>query len=216
MKSDKHSQQDKGKRMLKRLPINDNNICFAVHKNSNFNIILVAKIGNFLRSMCSKTRKILDEGRMFNDEWFMKYFFVQQKERALGKIFRNNMACLKEINIKRHYDHRHSEQHERILGQLQVDEANQLKSLQGQQKMIPLCKIDSRLGTELSFKLSEAIAEKRKAFSCGEFVKHCLMTFAERACPEKSVIEQTSSSRFTVVRRIDALPSHLKMLWLTE
>jgi len=76
-----------------------------------------------------------------------------------------------------------------------VDEANQLKSLQGQQKMIPLCKIDSRLGTELSFKLSEAIAEKRKAFSCGEFVKHCLMTFAERACPEKSVIEQTSSSR---------------------
>jgi len=35
----------------------------------------------------SKKRKILDEGRMFNDEWFVKYFVVQQNEKALCLIF---------------------------------------------------------------------------------------------------------------------------------
>jgi len=88
-----------------------------------------------------------------------------------------------------------------------VDKAHQLKkSLQGQQKMISLYKNDSQLGTELSFKFSEAIAEKGKAFSDGEFVKHCLMILAERACPDKKyLMEQTGLSRFTMARRIDAL-----------
>jgi len=89
----------------------------------------------------------------------VKYFVVQQNSMALCLIRRNNMACLKKINVKR--------------------------SLQGQQKMISLYKNDSQLGTELSFKFSEAIAEKGKAFSDGEFVKHCLMAFAEQACPDK-------------------------------
>ena len=77
--------------------------------------------------------------------------------------------------------------------------------------MISLYKNDSQLGTELSFKFREAIAENGKAFSNGEFVKHCLMIFAERACPDKKYLfEQTCLSRFTVARRIDALSDHLE------
>ena len=68
----------------------------------------------------------------------------------------------------------------------------------------------SQLATELSFKISEAIAEKGKPFSDGEFIKHCLIIFAERTCPEKELIEQTSLSRFTVARRIDAMSNHLE------
>jgi len=65
--------------------------------------------------------------------------------------------------------------------------------------MIYLYKNDTKLGTELSFKISEAIAEKGKAFSCGKFVKHCLMIFAERAFPDKKyLVKQTSLSRFIV------------------
>jgi len=61
---------------------------FAVHKSCNFNCNLVSKIGNLMRNMStSKKRKILDEGRMFNDEWFVKYFVVQQNEKALCLIF---------------------------------------------------------------------------------------------------------------------------------
>ena len=53
--------------------------------------------------------------------------------------------------------------------------------------MISVYKEDSQITTKLSNKISEAVAEKGKAFSDGEFVKHCLMVFAERACPEKSI-----------------------------
>ena len=77
--------------------------------------------------------------------------------------------------------------------------------------MISVYKDNSQITTELSYKISEAIAEKGKAFSDGEFVKHCLMIFAEWACPEKKyLIEQTSLSRFTVGRRTDALSSNLE------
>jgi len=77
--------------------------------------------------------------------------------------------------------------------------------------MISLYKNDTQLRTELSFKFSEAIAEKGEGFSDGEFVKHCLMIFAERACPGKKYLtEQTSLSRFTVARKIDAVSSHLE------
>ena len=77
--------------------------------------------------------------------------------------------------------------------------------------MISVYKDDSQITTELSYKISEAIAEKEKAFSDGEFVKHCPMIFAEWACPEKKyLIEQTSLSRFTVGRRTDDLSSHLE------
>jgi len=44
-----------------------------------------------------KKRKILDEGRMFKDELFVKYFGFQQNERALYLICRNSIACLKEL-----------------------------------------------------------------------------------------------------------------------
>jgi len=43
--------------------------------------------------------------------------------------------------------------------------------------MIPLLKNDTRLGTELSFKFSEAITEKGKDFSDGEIIfKNALMS----------------------------------------
>jgi len=71
---DKKLYQGKAKRILKRLAINGNDsICFAVHKSSNFDCNLISKIGNFVRSMsASKKRKILDDGRMFSDEWFLR------------------------------------------------------------------------------------------------------------------------------------------------
>ena len=77
--------------------------------------------------------------------------------------------------------------------------------------MIFIYKENSQITTELSNKISEAIAEKGRAFSDGEFVKHCLMVFAEQACPEKKyLIEQTSLSTFTVGCRTDALSSHFE------
>ena len=55
--------------------------------------------------------------------------------------------------------------------------------MQGQQKMMLTYKDDSELASVMSFKRSEAIAEKGKPFSGDEFIKHCLLIFAELACP---------------------------------
>jgi len=104
------------------------NITFGVHESSSFNCNLVSKIDNFMRSMsCSKKWKILVEGRIYNDVLIVKYFVVQQNERALCLICRNNIVRLKQFNIKRHYNSRHWEQYKVILGQLPVDKAHQLK-----------------------------------------------------------------------------------------
>ena len=114
--------------------------------------------------MMSRKRKINDEGRLFNDKWFVKYCVTQQNTNAICLICQNKIACLKEFNIKRHYNSLHSKQYDEILGQLRVHKANKLKrSLQGQQKMISVYKDDSQITTELSYKISEAIAEKGKA-----------------------------------------------------
>ena len=144
-----------------------------------------------------KKRKINDEKRIFNNEWLVKYFVVQQDEKAIRLICQSDIACLKEYNIKRHYNSLHSKKYDEISGQLRVDKANKLKkSKQGQQKMMLTYKDDSELASVLSFKLSEAIAEKGKLFSDDEDIKHCLLLFAELACPEKKhSIEQTSLSR---------------------
>jgi len=60
--------------MLERLAINDNNsICFAVHKSSNFNCNFISKIGTLMRSMSAwkKQKMLVGEGRAFNNEWFL-------------------------------------------------------------------------------------------------------------------------------------------------
>ena len=62
----------------------------------------------------------------------------------------------------------------------------------------------------MSFKLSEAIAEKGKPFSDGEFIKHCLLIFAELSCPEKKHLIEQTLSRYTVARRIDTMACHLE------
>ena len=138
--SDKNSQQDKGKGVLEGWAINDNNnICFAVHKSSTFSWNLIPR--------CSKKRNILDEGRMFNDEWFMKYFVGQQNGRPLCFICQNEIACLKKFNMKRHYNSSHSVKYEGSLGRCRwIKPISWRSHCKGQQKMISLCKNDKQLG----------------------------------------------------------------------
>ena len=55
------------------------------------------------------------------------------------------------------------------------------------------------------------MAEKRKPFSDGEFIKNCLIIFTEYVCPEKKhLAEQTSLSYFTVVLRTNNLSNNIK------
>ena len=57
--------------------------------------------------MISRKRKINDEGRMFNDKRFGKYFAIQQNEKAIFLISQIKIACLKQLSVKRHYNSIH-------------------------------------------------------------------------------------------------------------
>ena len=55
------------------------------------------------------------------------------------------------------------------------------------------------------------MAEKGKPFIDEEFIENCLTIFTEYACSEKKhLAEQTSLSRFTILRRKNALSDNIK------
>ena len=68
--------------------------------------------------MMSEKRKITNERWVFNNGWFEKNFVVQQNKKAVCLICQSNIACLKEYNIKRHYNSIHAKKYNGISKQL--------------------------------------------------------------------------------------------------
>uniref|UniRef100_H2Z349 SPIN-DOC-like zinc-finger domain-containing protein n=1 Tax=Ciona savignyi TaxID=51511 RepID=H2Z349_CIOSA len=75
----------------------------------------------------SKKRKVDYEGRNFNNEWCIKYFIVQHNKDVVCLICQSTIAVMKEYNIKRHYDTKHSASYDdSIVGQSRVDKMQQM------------------------------------------------------------------------------------------
>uniref|UniRef100_H2YP50 SPIN-DOC-like zinc-finger domain-containing protein n=1 Tax=Ciona savignyi TaxID=51511 RepID=H2YP50_CIOSA len=74
----------------------------------------------------SKKRKVDYEGRKFNNEWCIKYFIVQHNKDVVCLICQSTIAVMKEYNIKRHYDTKHSASYDSIVGQSRVDKMQQM------------------------------------------------------------------------------------------
>jgi hypothetical protein len=62
----------------------------------------------------TKKRKADHECRVFKEQWTQKYFFVQNKDKAVCLICKDRGSVFKDSNIKRHYDARHEEKMWRI------------------------------------------------------------------------------------------------------
>ena len=81
-----------------------------------------------------------------------------------------------------------------------------------QQKVFYGYKKEIELGAKLSFKISDAIAEKGMPYSDNEFIKNYLKMFIENVTPDrKYLVEQICLSRFTVARRINDLFKNIKL-----
>ena len=163
----------------------------------------------------TKKRKIDDERRIFNKDWSSKYFVIQHNQGTVCVICQTTIAVMKEYNIKRHYTTKHSTIYDAVEGQDRMNKLEEMiKALKKQQGILTHFtshKKDPELVTKLSFKICEAIAEKGKSFSDGEFIKSCLGIFSDFVCPEKKhLIQQTSLSRFTVSHRIDQLAENIQ------
>ena len=81
----------------------------------------------------SKRRKVHTEGRIFQDRWKEKYFFWEVGGKPVCLICSQQVAVVKEYNIKRHYE-THAEKYGEYTGQLRTQKLNELaSSLQKQQ-----------------------------------------------------------------------------------
>ena len=157
-----------------------------------------------MASRSVKKRKVTDEGRTFNQDWTLEYFFIEEKGKPICLICNQIVNVMKVINISRHYDTMHKDDFEEHHGEARKQRLGKLmKALKSQQDSIFKPTIDKEKAMLSSYIVSQKIAEKCKSFSDGEFVKDCMVACAMKLCPkEKQKFEDVSLSRQTVTRRI--------------
>ena len=158
-----------------------------------------------------KRRKIDSEGRVFQDIWTELYFFVKHNNNPVCLICQESIAGCKEFNLRRHYETKHKTYSE-ITGQIRKDKIIKLKAnLQSQSSIFTKKVSDNEKSVQLSYELSELIAQDMKPFSDGEFIKKCIVTAVNTMCPDKShLFSNVSMSRRTVTRRIEDMASDIK------
>ena len=55
----------------------------------------------------TKKRRIEEEGRTFQEQWTVKYFFVAHAENALCLICTKSIPVMKDYNLKRYHEKNH-------------------------------------------------------------------------------------------------------------
>ncbi|XP_044308861.1 SCAN domain-containing protein 3-like isoform X2 [Varanus komodoensis] len=155
-------------------------------------------------------RKVDAERRVFNKSWTTHYFFVELRNKPVCLICGKALACMKKVNLERHYNTMHS-QYEELQGQQREEKISALKKeLNARQGTPPSSRKESvSQGScadsvvQASYAVSELITKKLRPHSEGEFVKECLIATAALLAPEKlKLFESVSLSRTTVSGRI--------------
>jgi hypothetical protein len=78
--------------------------------------------------MSAKKRKI-GENYLFQKNWKIDYFFIEQNEKPMCLICRTFISQLKASNVKRHYDTTHLNAFRDITGKLREEKLKDLKKL---------------------------------------------------------------------------------------
>jgi len=80
---------------------------------SSYIVLLSRKICRALVKMLAQGRKqkIDSECRGFKEQWNIDYFVTESNYKALCVICNDTIAVLKEYNIRRHYETKHSSQY---------------------------------------------------------------------------------------------------------
>uniref|UniRef100_A0A3B3TV26 SPIN-DOC-like zinc-finger domain-containing protein n=1 Tax=Poecilia latipinna TaxID=48699 RepID=A0A3B3TV26_9TELE len=147
-------------------------------------------------------RKIASECRRFQTRWENEYFFKEINGKCVCLICNEDVAVMKEYNVRRHYETKHQS----------------YTSYTG----VEPCKLNSSFffsankiqenATTASYEVAKLIAQHGKLFSDGDFIKQYLIKVTEIMCPEKVLdFNNVSLSRNTVVRRIEDLSANLKL-----
>lgn len=155
-----------------------------------------------------KKRKVDSECRVFNVKWSEEYFVTEHNNSVLCLICNEKIAVLKEYNIRRHYETKHSKhQYAQLKGQHRQEKVTFLKkSLTAQRQVFTKHKNENEAAVRASYKISQELAKSGKPFTDGELIKKCIQMAVEELCPEKhQLFETISLSARTVSRRVQDL-----------
>ena len=158
-------------------------------------------------SVQGRKRKIDSECRGFKEQWNVDYFVIKSDIKALCLICNDTIAVLKEYNIQRHYETKHSSHYSQFTGQLRTEKFEKLqKNLSSMQFVFKKKVAENEAATRASFRVAHILAKKGKPFTDGELIKRCLNEAAQEMCPEKvDVFSAISLSANTVSRRVESL-----------
>lgn len=160
----------------------------------------------------NKKRKVDNESRTFRDIWTEMYFFIVYNGDPVCLICKEKVSIMKEYNLRRHYDTKHGNVYDNILGQNRREKAEELqRNLSKQQNLFKKLANESSSAVEASYAVSYKIAKEMKSFTMGDFVKDCMITATEIVCPEKKqCFSNISLSRNTVAQRIREIADNMK------
>ena len=111
--------------------------------------------------MATKKRKLDKECRIFNKEWGEKYFFVEVNgQRASCIICHENVAVMKEYNIRRHYETKHLSTHSKYVGKLRTEKFESMKhGLESQRNLFTKQIAENESITRASYKIVNRMVE---------------------------------------------------------
>ncbi|UYV81096.1 EPM2AIP1 [Cordylochernes scorpioides] len=158
-----------------------------------------------------KKRKIDSECRKFKDQWNIQYFVIESSNKALCLICNESIAVLKEYNMKRHYETKHSQNYSKYTGIVRTEKFEALKrGLKSKQSLFTKVKTEQEAATRASFRVALEIAKRGKPFTDGEMIKECIIAVVEEMCPEKvNLLKTVSMSANTVARRVENIAENI-------
>ncbi|UYV61751.1 EPM2AIP1 [Cordylochernes scorpioides] len=135
-------------------------------------------------SRMEKKRKIDSECRKFKDHWNIQYFVIESSNKALCLICNESIAVLKEYNMKRHYETKHSQNYSKYTGIVRTEKFEALKrGLKSQQSLFTKVKTEQL---------------------------ECIIAVVEEMCPEKvNLLKTVSISANTVARRVENIAENI-------
>ncbi|UYV73417.1 EPM2AIP1 [Cordylochernes scorpioides] len=168
-------------------------------------------IKKLLQRRMEKKRKIDSECRKFKDQWNIQYFVIESSNKALCLICNESIAVLKEYNMKRHYETKHSQNYSKYTGIVRTEKFEALKrGLKSQQSLFTKVKTEQEAATRASFRVALEIAKRGKPFTDGEMIKECIIAVVEEMCPEKvNLLKTVSMSANTVARRVENIAENI-------
>ena len=152
---------------------------FPIYHQISMHIINI-RCDNQYVTMPGGKRKLEQEGRVFNDDWKLRYFVkLHANNQAICVICNTTIAALKEYNVRRHYSTRHADSYDKYTEKEREEKYATLSTkLANQQQHFRRYTELSEKATKCSLVISQRIGERQLPFSHGEFAKEVIYTLS--------------------------------------